>query len=172
MTRSQTLGLLVNLKGGPSQTMCLPAMTLHSHTVNLGGNAADLLLMGSFPSHLASRHLPMLFETLGFLFVKWHPLFSLSPYPGLPSHWVQTQNQDLCTWYCLVGKQCPHVVGLVWVHNSVPFLKFREAGLSNMPISYFGPTFTLVSLTFDRVTLYSFRVLSEMLPFCLFLLLG
>lgn len=37
-----------------------------------------------------------------------------------------------------------------------------------MHISYFGHIFTLVPLTFDKVTLYSFRALLEMLPFCLF----
>lgn len=41
-----------------------------------------------------------------------------------------------------------------------------------MHISYFGHSFMLVSLTFDKVTLYSLRALSEMLPFCLFLQLG
>lgn len=56
-------------------------MTLHPHTVNSGGNETDLLLVGSFPIDLASRHLPMFYLKLwGFIFLNdtlsslYHPL--------------------------------------------------------------------------------------------------
>lgn len=78
-------------ESGLSLTMYLPAMTLYSCTVNWDprvGRWAPPLLVGSFPSRLVSRHLPILFEIVLFprLLFLFAPLLqtSLSLGPGCP----------------------------------------------------------------------------------------
>lgn len=159
----------VNLNSPPQS--CLPAMTLYAHTVNLGRRHSGLLLLvGSFPSHLVSRHLPVSFET--FLLMTPSSLFLSCPIPQTSLLEGQAQRRDLCPWCCLATAwQCQGAEPCT-IHSAVSLLMLREAGLSDTHTSYFGPAFLWCRSPLTEWLRAHVELCPKCFHFCLFLQLG
>lgn len=121
-----------------------------------GGCKIESLFLHSFLSHLRSTPCPCCLDP-----------FSPSPVPSLSCPDIQVHNRNLCTYCCLAGEQWQ---SYTWVPpSSATFLKLWEAGLSKgtfPPTSWF---YLPVAQPWTKWLLYSFRALSKMLPFCLFI---
>lgn len=150
-----------------SLSVSLPAMTLHAHTVNLGGGELDVSSRAVFPVTLWVDTCQSLLN-LFFFFPSITPSFLFLCYPPSPTDFPPTGTRLRAE---------ASVPGAAWRVNSgfkerrlVPFTARVPPEVSGSRVVwgarfFLWSYFTFVSLTFDKGTLCSFRALSEMLPF-------
>lgn len=139
-------------------------MTLYAHTVNLGRRHSGLLLLvGSFPSHLVSRHLPVSFET--FLSMTPSSLFLSCPIPQ--TSLLRGPGPAPRPLSLVLPGNCMAVSRSGALHDSQRSVSANASGSRVVWYAHvlLWSCFPLVSLTFDKVTSCSCRALSEMLPF-------
>ena len=165
-----TLSLLCNLKNSPPQS-CLPAMTLYAHTVNLGGGTMD------YSSSWAVFPVTWWVDACQYPLKRFfwrlplHSFFLARPH-RLPSHRGWAQRRDRCPWCCLATAWWCQGAEPCTIHSSVSFLTFREAGLSDMHISYFSPAFLLCRSPLTKWLCAHLGLCPKCFHFCLFLQLG
>lgn len=117
-----------------SFSICFPAMTLHAHTVNLGGGKIDLSLGAVFPVTLwvdTCQYRLKPFFVCFVVFVSMTPsLFPPLSHPtDFPPARPRLRTETSCLWCCLTSDQLIWSrVALVWFTTPCPSSSFGKQG--------------------------------------------